>query len=125
MLKLGFLRSGTLYPIFVVLKDRYFIYATFLKFCFTEAPPQFLPETKRFARVNDSSGFSALCDLPETIKNLVEKIRKNVSSIFCFLKVFRLERFFAVFQLGKMVFETCAFPFGYFFALYIVKLMKF
>ena len=93
MLKLGFVGSGTQYPIFVVLKDRCFFYAffyaTFLKICFTEAPPQFLPETKRFARVKDSSRFSALCDLPETIKNFVEKFRNFFSSIFCFLKVFR------------------------------------
>ena len=31
-------------------KDRSFFYATFLKFVFTEAPAQFLQETKRFAR---------------------------------------------------------------------------
>ena len=40
---------------FLVLKDRFFkdrlfFYATFLKFVFTEAPFQFLQETKRFAR---------------------------------------------------------------------------
>ena len=40
---------------FLVLKDRFFkdrsfFYATFLKFVFTEAPAQFLQETKRFAR---------------------------------------------------------------------------
>ena len=50
---------STLYPIFVVSKDRCFFYATFLKISFIEAPPQFLPETKRFARVEDSSRFSA------------------------------------------------------------------
>ena len=32
------------------LKDRSFFYAIFLKFVFTEAPAQFLQETKRFAR---------------------------------------------------------------------------
>ena len=99
MLKLGFLRSGTLYPIFVVLKDRCFFYATFKKICFTEAPPQFLPETKRFARVKDSSRFSALCDLPETIKNIFEKI---FSSFFLFSKGFPLRKMgFYCFQLGK------------------------
>ena len=82
-LKLGFLRSSTLYPIFVVLKDRSFFYATFLKICFTEAAPQFLIETKRFARVKDSR-FSALCDLPDTIKNIFEKFQKKFHSIFCF-----------------------------------------
>ena len=73
MLKLGFLRSGTLYPIFV----ECFFYATSLKICFTEASPQFLPETKRFARVKDSSRFSALCDLPET-KNIFENAEDSV-----------------------------------------------
>ena len=58
-----------------------FFYATFFKICFTEAPPQFLPETKSFARVKDSSRFSPLCDLPETIKNIFEKI---FSSFFLF-----------------------------------------
>ena len=49
-------------------KDRSFFYATFLKFVFTEAPAQFLQETKRFAR-----GLVKGCDLPETIKNVFEK----------------------------------------------------
>ena len=44
-----------------------------LKFVFTESPPQFLPETKHFASVKDSSRFSALCDLPETIKKISKK----------------------------------------------------
>ena len=98
MLKLGFLSPSMLYPIFVK-KDRCFFYATFLKNCFTEAPPQFLPETKRFARVKDSSRFSALCDLPETIKNIFEKIRNFFPSIFCF-KGFSLRKMgvFAVFS---------------------------
>ena len=123
VLKLGFLRSGTLYPIFVVLKDRCFFCATFLKICFTEAPPRFLPETKRFARVKDSSRFSALCDLPETIKNIFEKFFPQIS-VF---KGFSLRKMFfvVVFSWGRMVFETYAYSFGYFLALYIVKLMKF
>ena len=58
---------------FCCFKNRCFFYATFSKICFTEAPPQFLPETKPFARVKDSSRFSVLCDLPETIKNIFEK----------------------------------------------------
>ena len=52
----------------------------FKKICFTEAPPQLLPETKRFARVKDSSRFSALCDLLETISIFFPQ--------FSFLKVF-------------------------------------
>ena len=71
----------------------------FLKICFTEAPSQFLPETKSFARVKDSSRFSPLCDLPETIKNIFEKI---FSSFFCFFKGFSLRKMvFCCFQLGK------------------------
>ena len=65
----------------------------FFKICFTGAPPQFLPETKRFAIVNVLSRFSALCDLPETIKNIFEKFRTKI-----FLK------FFKGFSLRKMAF---------------------
>ena len=78
-----------------------------LKICFTEAPPQFLPETKRFARVKDSSRFSALCDLPETIKSIFEKFLN-------FLFFFKKKLFFAVSSWARMVFETYAYPFGYF-----------
>ena len=101
VLKLGFLRSGTLYPIFVVLKDWCFFYATFLKICSTEAPPQFLPETKRFVRVKDSSRFSALCDSPETIKNIFEKFRK-IDSQFSVFKGFSLRKMgFLLFSVGE------------------------
>ena len=41
-------------------------YATFFYFVFIEAPLQFLQETKRLASIEDSLGFSALCDIPET-----------------------------------------------------------
>ena len=81
------------------------------KICFTEAPRQFLPETKRFARVKDSSKFSALCHLPETIKSIFEKFRKK---IFNFLFFFKKKLFFAVSSWARMVFETYAYPFGYF-----------
>ena len=95
----------------------------FLKFVFTEAPPQFLPETKSFAIVKDSSRFSAPCDLPETIKNIFEKFRKLFSSIFCFLKVFRIERcVFCCFQLGKNGFRDLCVSLRVFFG--AVKLMK-
>ena len=83
--------------------NRTFFYATdvfsmrLLKFVFTETPPQFLPETKRFASVKDSSRFSALCDLPETIKKL---FGKNFSLKFLF--------FLKGFPLRKMGFrDTC------------------
>ena len=109
MLKLGFLRCGTLYPIFVVLKDLCFFYATFLKICFTEAPPQFLPETKRFARVKDSSRFSALCDLPETIRNIFEKFRIFFLN-FLFFKGFSLRKMgFLLFSVGEEWFSRMSF----------------
>ena len=82
-----------------------------LKICFTEAPPQFLPEAKRFARVKDSSRFSALCDLPETIESIFEKFRKKFLN---FLFFFKKKMFFAVSSWARMVFETYAYPFGYF-----------
>ena len=66
---------------FFIKKTSFFSMRLFKKNCFTEAPPQFLPETKSFARVKDSSRFSPLCDLPETIKNIFEKI---FSSFFVF-----------------------------------------
>ena len=74
-----------------------------LKICFTEAPPQFLPETKRFAKVKDSSRFSALCDLPETIKSIFEKFRKKIPqfSVFFLKKIV-----FCCFQLGKNGFRN-------------------
>ena len=84
---------------FFKLKKTSFFPCDFFKICFTEAPPQFLPETKSFARVKDSSRFSPLCDLPETIKNIFEKF---FSSFFCF--------FFKGFSLRKMVF--CCFQEG-------------
>ena len=93
-----------------------FFYATFFKICFTEAPSQFLPETKRFARVKDS----------KVTMRLTGDHQKYFPQFSVFLKRFFFEKdgFFAVFSWGRMVFETCAYPFGYFLALYIVKLMK-
>ena len=122
VLKLGFLRSGTLYPIFVVLKDRCFFYATFFKNCYTEAPPQFLPETKRFARVKDSSRFSALCYSPETIKNIFEKFR-NFFLNFLFFKGFSLRKMrFCCFQLGKNGFRDLCVSFRVFFGAVYCKI---
>ena len=51
----------------------------FLKKLFHRFFPQFLPETKRFARVKNSSRFSALCDLPETIKKIFENLFPQLS----------------------------------------------
>ena len=78
LLKIGFLRPSTLYPIFVFLKDRYF-FCDFFEICFHRSPPQFLEETKRFASPKDSSRFLALCDLPETnFENSGNKISQSV-----------------------------------------------
>ena len=92
-----------------------FFLCDFFKTRFHRSPPQFLQETKRFASVKDSSTFSALCDLPETfIKKILGKFRK-IFSINFLLKVFRWERWvFAVSSWGIMIFETSAYPFGYF-----------
>ena len=119
MLKLGFLRSGTLYPVFVVLKDRFFLCDFFVKICFTEAPPQFLPETKRFARVKDSSRFSALCDLPETSKRIFE----NFFPQFSVFKGFSLRKMgFCCFQLGKNGFRDLCVSFRVFFGAVYCKI---
>ena len=73
-----------------------------LKFVFTEAPPQFLPETKRFASVKDSSRFTALCDLPETIKNIFRKISIFSLSFLFFFKGFPLRKVsFLLFSVGE------------------------
>ena len=90
-----------------------------LKICFTEAPPQFLPETKRFARVKDSSRFSALCDLPETIKSIFEKFRKKFLNFLFFFK----KKCFLLFPVGQEWFSRLMrIPSG---ILGAVKLMKF
>ena len=64
----------------------------------------------------DSSRFSALCDSPETIKNFFEKFLITFFLNFLFFfKVYCWERWvFAVFSWGRIVFETYAYPFGYF-----------
>ena len=92
-------------------KDRSFFYATFLKFVFTEAPAQFLQETKRFAR-----GLLKALRLTGDHQKCFRKILKFFSSIFCLrFSVFRLKNeFFAVFSWGRMVFEAYAYPFGFF-----------
>ena len=80
---------------FLVLKDRFFkdrsfFYATFLKFVFTEAPAQFLQETKRFAR-----------GLTGDHQKCFRKILKFFFFYFLF-KVFRWERMgFLLFSVGE------------------------
>ena len=101
VLKLGFLRPSTLYPIFVFFKRPVFFLCGFFKFYFHRSPPQFSQETKLFTRVKESSTFSALCDLPETFfKKIFENFR-NFFLIFVSWKIFRWEWwFFCCFQLG-------------------------
>ena len=55
---------------------------------------QFLLETKRFASKEDSLGFSALCDLPETFfqKQLPNKIWKKILNFLYFYIGFRLSK---------------------------------
>ena len=61
-------------------------------------PPQFLLEMKRFASIKDCSRFSALCDLPETIKNIFENFFLN----FLFLKGISLRKMvFLLFSVGE------------------------
>ena len=114
-----------------------FFICDFFIFFFIEVPPQFLPKMKRFATLKDSSRFSALCDFKKIAGNLQKNFRKYFGkifeknskkffpSIFCLFLRFSVEEdgFFAVFSWGRMVFETYAHPFGYFFG--AVKLMKF
>ena len=91
---------------------------TFLKFVFTEAPAQFLQETKRFAR-----GLLKALRLTGDHQKCFRKMLKFFSSIFCLR--FSVEKewfFFAVFSWGRMVFETYAYLRVFFGA---VKLMKF
>ena len=73
----------------------------FLKFVFTEAPPQILQEMKRFASVKDSSKFSALCDLTSFFLN------------FLFFKGFPLKKMgFLLFPVGEEWFSRHAYLFG-------------
>ena len=74
---------------------------------------------KRNVLREDSSRFSALCDLPEPSKNFLKNFFLHFFKGFPLRKMF----FFAVFSWGRMVFETYAYPFGYFSG--AVNLMKF
>ena len=77
------------------LKDRSFFYATFLTFVFTEAPAQFLQETKRFAR--------GLLKALRLTGDHQKCFRKILNFFFYFLfKVFRRERMgFSLFSVGE------------------------
>ena len=86
---------------FLVLKDRFFkdrsfFYATFSKFVFTEAPAQFLQETKRFAR-----GLLKALRLTGDHQKCFRKILKFFSSIFCLRFSVEKEWFFLLFSVGE------------------------
>ena len=73
---------------FLVLKDRFFkdrsfFYATFLKFVFTEAPAQFLQETKRFAR------------------GLLKALRLTGDHQKCFRKILKIFFFYFLFKVFR------------------------
>ena len=99
-------------------KDRSFFYATFLKFVFTEAPAQFLQETKRFAR-----GLLKALRLTGDHQKCFRKILKFFSSIFCLRFSVEKEWVFCCFQLGKNGFRGLRVSLRVFFG--AVKLMKF
>ena len=75
----------------------------FFQFFFIKALLNFLLGTKRFVSIKDSLGFSAPC-------------HENFFSISPFSKGARLRKMivFAVCSWGKVVFESWAYPFGYF-----------
>ena len=75
----------------------------FLLLFLSKPPPRFLLETKGSASIEDSFGFSALCDLPETIF-----WKSKSSSQFFVFWGFRLSKMgFCCFQLGKKWFSSC------------------
>ena len=97
-------------------KDRSFFYAIFLKFVFTEAPAQFLQETKRFAR-----GLLKALRLTGDHQKCFRKILKF--SIFCLRFSDEKEWVFCCFQLWKNGFRGLRVSLRVFFG--AVKLMKF
>ena len=91
-LKLRFLRPSAQYPTFVFLKTGVFSMRLF-KVCFHRIPRSVFTRNKGFTSFKDSSRFSALCDIPDTIK-------KNLREISNFFPQFSV--FFQGFPLRKM-----------------------
>ena len=119
----NFKKIRKIFSQFLVLKDRFFkdrsfFYATFLKFLFTEAPAQFLQETKRFAR-----GLLKASRLTGDHQKCFRKILNFFSSIFCLRFSVEKEWVFCCFQLGKIGFRDLRVSLRVFFG--AVKLMKF
>ena len=118
----NFKKIRKIFSQFSVLKDRFFkdrsfFYATFLKFVFTEAPAQFLQETKRFPR-----GLLKALRLTGDHQKCFRKI-SNFFSIFCLRFSVEKEWVFCCFQLGKNGFRGLRVSLRVFFG--AVKLMKF
>ena len=122
VLKLGFLRPSTLYPIFVFFKDRCFFYAI-SKFVFIEAPSIFTKNETFCERKGLLNVFGTIRLTGDQHQKSSENFKKNFLS-FLFLKVFRWERWvFCCFQLGKNGFRDLCVSLRVFFG--AVKLMKF
>ena len=87
---------------------------------FLSKPPLILLETKCFASIEDSFGFSALCDWPEIF---IKKCRKFSSLIFFYFERISLYQSFVVSSWGKSGFRVLFVSLRVFFG--SVKLMKF
>ena len=84
----NFKKIRKIFSRFLVLKDRFFkdrsfFYAIFLKFVFTEAPAQFLQETKRFAR------------------GLLKALRLTGDHQKCFRKILKFFLFYFLFKVFR------------------------
>ena len=89
----NFKKIRKIYSQFLVLKDRFFkdrsfFYATFLKFVSTEAPAQFLQETKRFAR------------------GLLKALRLTGDHQKCFRKILKFFSIFCWERMGFLLFSV-------------------
>ena len=122
VLKLGFLRSGTLYPIFVVLKDRCFSIRLLKKFVSLKPLLNFCQKRNVLRELRTPQGFRHYA----TYRRPSKIFSKNFFLNFLF-KGFSLRKMgFCCFQLGKNGFrDLCVFFRVFFLTLYIVKLMKF
>ena len=108
--KLGFLRPSTLSRFFF--KDRRFFYATFSNL-FSSMPPL------NFSRNETFCEHKGLLGVFGTMR-LTGDLHLKIPSFF--LEGFRLRKIlFCCFQLGKLVFEAYAYPFGSFGAVNLKK----
>ena len=118
-LKIGFLRPSTLSPIFVFFKRPVFFLCDFLKNLFSSKPPSVFTRNETFC---DRKGLVKVFGTTGLTGDIQKKISKNFEQKnfpqFSVFKGFPLRLFFfALSSCGRMVFETCAYPFGYLLAL--------